>query len=287
MPPAPPAHHSEAGYASVAAVAAIAVFALVALALVEANRGTVAEAAAETGQARAAAAADAGLALALDGLLAADRANRWAIDGRPRTVEFDGTRLIIRIEDERGKVPLALLDEASASALTEAAGLGIGGRAQTTAQSLLDWIDPDDEPRPQGAEREYYRRLGIAPRNGPLQSVGELARIRGFDPPTVERMRPFVTVHFGRGAFDPRHAHPAALGVMLGGSAASPAAIARQRERDGQTTAIELADNADLAGHPLTIAVDATREDGARAVRRTVIELTGSRQRPYIVRAWE
>lgn len=278
----------ERGYATVAAVAAIAVFAMISLTLVEGNRTLVGDAAAEIGQARTSAAADAGLALALDGLLVRDRAMRWSIDGRVREATFAGMQLRIRIEDERGKVPLNLLDEDSARALAEAAGLS-GERARNAADSLLDWTDDDDEPRPDGAESTWYQGRGVRPRNGALQSLEELTVIRGWDQAAIDRIRPFATTYFGRGAgFDARYAHPRAIGVMLGGGEGNPLAIQRQREQAGQRTAIELGDDAaQLNRRPLTIAVEATDGNGARTVRRTVIELTGKDSQPYVVRAVE
>ncbi len=47
---------------------------------------------------------------------------------------------------------------------------------------LLDWRDPDDIPRGQGAERDWYTAQGRAgPRNGPLRSPREVALVRGFE----------------------------------------------------------------------------------------------------------
>ncbi len=49
--------------------------------------------------------------------------------------------------------------------------------------SFFDWIDPDDMPRPDGAETEdYYARLDppYSAKNGPLDTVRELLLIRGF-----------------------------------------------------------------------------------------------------------
>lgn len=277
----------ERGYAMVAAVAGIAVFAMMALTLVQSSRSEIVQVNAEVGQAKAAAAADAGVAIALNGLLSKDRANRWSIDGRLRNASFDGALLQIRIEDERGKVPINLLDDELAARLMEAVGLGFGEEANIAAASLVDWVDDDEEPRPNGAEAEYYMSKGIRPRNGPFQSVEELAQVRGFDPTKVAFMKPFVTVNFGTGGFDARFAHPRAIGVMLEGGPNSPAAINRQRELDGQRAAIELGDAIDFVGRPLTIAVEAKRPDGARAKRRMIIELTGSDSRPYIVREFE
>lgn len=278
-------HAGEDGYAMVAAVAAIALFAMMAVALVRTNQTVIGDAAADYGQAKAAAAADAGFVLALGGLLAEGRADRWSIDGRARALRFEDADLKIRVEDERGKVPLNLLDEETAARLVAAGGLS-GERARIAADSLLDWTDDDDEPRGAGAEAIHYRGQGIHPRNGPLESIDELAQVRGFDAAVVDRLRDFVTVNFGTGGFDARFGQPRAIGVMLPGGDGNPAALSRERELSGQRTAIEIGDSIDLTGRPLTIVVEATRPDGSRALRRTVVELTGAAQRPYIIRSF-
>lgn len=271
----------------VAAVAGMAVFAALAMVLVQSSRSAIVTAVAEVGQARAAAAADAGVALALNGLLIGDRANRWSIDGRTRVLRFEDTTLRIRIEDERGKVPLGLLDEDTAPRLIAAAGVGNSEAERIATDSLLDWTDDDDDPRNDGAESAWYERRSIRPRNGPLQSIDELVAVRGFNAAAVDRVRSFVTVNFGTGGFDARFAQPRAIGIMLAGGEDSPLAIARERELAGQRVAIEIGDDLDLTGRPLMIVVEAARADGSRAARRVVIELTGSRVRPYVVRSFD
>jgi general secretion pathway protein K len=80
--------------------------------------------------------------------------------------------------------------------LLRAAGIA-AARADSMTDALLDWRDPDDSPRPLGAERAWYvaaRRL--APRNGPLASGRELTLIRGFDWAFQES--PFLSVESGR-----------------------------------------------------------------------------------------
>lgn len=277
----------ERGYASVTAIAAVAVLAMFAVTMIETNRTGIGDLSAEVEQARVSAAADAGLAMALDGLLVKDRGGRWSIDGRTRSAEFAGSRLKIRIEDERGKVPLNLLDDEYAERLVEVAGLANSPRGTIAAQSLVDWLDGDDEPHPEGAESEWYRARGIHPRNAPLQSIDELAQIRGWDRALVEKVRPFVTVNFGAGGFDARYAQPKAIGVMTAGGADSPEAIQRQRELSGQRVAIEIGEAVDLVGRPLSIIVEAQRPSGARVERRSIIELTGSPERPYLVRSYQ
>lgn len=275
----------ERGYALVAAVASIAVFAAMALAMLTATRAAVVTGVAEVGQARAVAAADAGIALALSGLAGSDPAARWPIDGRSRAIEFAGARLVVRVEDERGKVPLNLLDPNMATRLLEAHGLD--GEALAIARdSVLDWLDADDERRPFGAEDLFYAPLGYRPRNGAMANVGELRRVRGFDAALVRRMMPLLTVNFGRGNFEPSHATPQAIEIMMGDRGATEL-LDRRRELAGQRTAIDLTPTAELIAHPLMITSAATTPDGARAVRRQVIELTGAAVRPYVVRSYD
>jgi len=53
---------------------------------------------------------------------------------------------------------------------------------QAVVASILDWIDEDDIPNPDGAENEYYASLspGYACRNGSLESLEELAFVKGI-----------------------------------------------------------------------------------------------------------
>lgn len=276
----------ERGYALVAAVASIIFFAALSLTVLTATRAAIATGGAELEEARAAAAADAGIALAVHGLLAEDPSRRWSIDGRVRNMRFGRARLAIRVVDERGKIPLNLIEDRQVEQMFRALGLE-GERLEIVRDSYFDWIDNDDEPRLEGAEAEFYRGQGIRPRNAWLQSLGELGRVRGFDPALVERLKDVATINFGSGSFDVRFAHPLAIGIMHGGGEDNPMAISRGRELGGQQTAFEFLGAADLVGRPLSIMVDAQLPGGARARRVAVIELSGSVARPYIVRSYD
>ena len=99
----------------------------------------------------------------------------------------------VTAEDEARRLPLGVPELADAVPRLFRL-LGLDDPALTDA--LLDWTDPDDAPRPLGAERAYYLGLAppYAPRDAPLASVGELALVRGFTAPIVARLRPYVTV---------------------------------------------------------------------------------------------
>lgn len=58
------------------------------------------------------------------------------------------------------------------------------GEAETIQDSILDWIDPDDKPRLNGTESDFYLGLDppYIPKNGPIDDLAELLLIRGITP---------------------------------------------------------------------------------------------------------
>ena len=95
----------------------------------------------------------------------------------------------------RGSLAAGLISESAKlniNALDLSRGAAIESRARLTAfvnltpqmaDSLLDWIDKDDEPRAFGAEADWYAENSpkIRPANGPVRHVSELVSIRGFN----------------------------------------------------------------------------------------------------------
>lgn len=85
----------------------------------------------------------------------------------------------VRLSSESDRLNLNSATEEEILALLLEAGVP-EDRALTVRDSLLDWRDEDDEPRPHGAEREFYE--GYAPSNRPFRDFGELLLVRGMDP---------------------------------------------------------------------------------------------------------
>jgi general secretion pathway protein K len=58
------------------------------------------------------------------------------------------------------------------------------GEATPIVNSILDWIDPDDQTRPEGAETRYYEGLDppYMAKNGPIDDISELLLIKGVTP---------------------------------------------------------------------------------------------------------
>ena len=272
------------GYALIAAIVAMLAFSLLALEVLADSRGDVAMASAEMQRARLTNAADAGLAMALAGISTDEQDARWAIDGRRRDTSFNGVSLAITIEDERGKIPLNLIDEDQVRNMFEMAGVS-GERLEILADSFADWTDDDSDPRPHGAEKADYASLGIQPRNGPFRTLDELRQLKGMDDALFARLAPALTVFFGEsGGFSPSTSQPLALAVMTEGGVNSPAYLERQRELAGERPALEIEDEQPLEGRTLTVRILASDNADGQFRRSAIVELTGNPKEPYWVR---
>lgn len=103
------------------------------------------------------------------------------------SVSSPGTETTLRygLEDESAKLNLnALLTLQTEEADQRARLMGVPGMSEEIADSILDWLDDDDEPREFGAEASYYSGMAppYAPKNGALTTLEELLLIRGVTP---------------------------------------------------------------------------------------------------------
>jgi len=137
----------------------------------------------------------------------------------PHEVRFTlgGGAVEMEIEDAARRIDLGSTALAGPLAgLLERLGL-----APALADTLGDWIDPDDHPRSHGAERDWYlgRRPPLLPANAPLTAVSHLGLIRGFDAAALARLHPYVAVA-GERTLNPNTAPPEVLAAWLGDAAA-------------------------------------------------------------------
>ena len=63
--------------------------------------------------------------------------------------------------------------------------------------SLIDWIDPDDEPQPEGAEDYYYGSLDppYECKNGLLDTLSELLMIKGVTDEVYGKISGYLTIY--------------------------------------------------------------------------------------------
>lgn len=115
----------------------------------------------------------------------------------------------IDIPDESGNLRVTIEEESGKLNLNYVAGLSAHGEAvnrlfgvlklpaNDLLDSLADWIDSDDLPKPGGGESAHYlaRKPAYRPSNAHLLTLDELAMVKGFDGKTFASVSPFVTVY--------------------------------------------------------------------------------------------
>jgi DNA uptake protein ComE-like DNA-binding protein len=90
-------------------------------------------------------------------------------------------------ENDLSELRFGLTDEASRLNINQATEEMVEKLPKMTpylAQGLLDFLDADNTPRPEGAEQEYYDALPTpyTMANGPLSTLDQLLLVRGFTP---------------------------------------------------------------------------------------------------------
>ena len=128
----------------------------------------------------------------------AEPTDRWKADKQWRKLPWPDADIGVRVQSESGKIDINLAPrELLAGLFTQFMS---PARSEALTDALLDWRDGDDDPEPSGAEQKAYSRAGYTygPANASFNSVNELGRVLGFDYPTVELLKPYLTVHSKR-----------------------------------------------------------------------------------------
>lgn len=125
--------------------------------------------------------------------------DEWA---QEKTLENSGGTISFRVEEENGKLNLATVVAPNGTANAVAAPMAERllkrlRQPLDLIDTLSDWIDADDAPRPGGAEKPYYADLTppCAVRNKAPDTWGELGLVKGFTPEVRSKLRPFATVY--------------------------------------------------------------------------------------------
>ncbi|MCM0080124.1 type II secretion system minor pseudopilin GspK [Geomonas sp. Red32] len=124
----------------------------------------------------------------------------WA---KPQSYDAGVGTVSFTIEEETGKfnlntatTPNGTRNDQTEMALRLFNKLKIQG-AGDLIDTLLDWVDTNDAPHPGGAETNYYRALKVPyqAKNARLETVDELALLKGYTPALVDKLKPYVTVY--------------------------------------------------------------------------------------------
>jgi len=263
----------ERGFALLIVLWSVVLLALLVTGIAAAGRSDVQLAANLRGAAQAEAAADGAVHAAAFHLL--DPAALWAADGTPRMLDQPGgppgARVLLRIEDEAGKVNPNLASPELLQALLRQ----VGADAQTAtrlAAAIVDWRFPGDAPRPNGAKAPQYQAAGLpyGPPNAPFESLAELGAVLGMTPELLARLAPSLSV-LNDGEPDLRVAGAPVRAAIRQATGASPAAGGPTRPP-----------------RTVTITAEAAVAGGSRFSRRATIRLGGTPREPLMqVLTWE
>jgi general secretion pathway protein K len=104
-------------------------------------------------------------------------------DGEWHREDMWGAPVWVRVTDEGGKISLNASQENLLRLVLTNLGLEIE-EAGALTDSILDWIDQDDEHRINGAEAEYYEGLPrpYLAKNAPFDALEELLLVKGVTP---------------------------------------------------------------------------------------------------------
>lgn len=97
---------------------------------------------------------------------------------------YAGIRFGLENESARLNLNTVLLADEMQEGASRNILLGLPGMTPLLADAILDWIDPDDETREFGAERDYYSSLEspYQPQNGPPPCLEQLLFVRDMTP---------------------------------------------------------------------------------------------------------
>lgn len=175
-------------------------------------------------------AAEAGIQLALVGLLGASEERGVPTGDALREFSIGGAEVRVRLTNESGKIDLNVAPEGLLDALLLVVGVAPEMRSQIVA-AIADWRDADSAARAAGAEDEEYAVAGrpYGAKDGPFESVDELQLVRGITPPLYRAVQPALTVHSRRARVNPEAASRLVLLALLDGNEAEVDEYTAQR----------------------------------------------------------
>jgi general secretion pathway protein K len=196
---------------------------------------------------------------------------RWQPNGPPHEVVIGDSRVMVRLEDEAGRVN----PNSSSPALLEALLRAIGSdpdSARRLAAAIGDWVGTAQAARPQEAVLADYRAAGrdYGPPGAPLETLDELGRVLGVTPAVLSAIRPHLTL------FGPAEPNPVSADPIV---AAALAEISQPRQT------VPLGNQAQLEPVTTRITALAFGPSNARVTRSAIVRFWAPQPPGYTVLA--
>src|SRR5437763_3106304 len=217
----------------------------------------------------------------------------WTADGARRMWTESGIQFDVTAVDESSKIDLNYASDSLLRSLMTSVG-GLDDQAAShVVDAILDWRDPDDAKRPNGAEADDYRSAGLkyGPSNAPFETVGELALGMGMTPDSYRRVADSLTVYSRQPGINATTASRNALLALPGVSAeVVDDYLERRREAiENKLPPPPFAAAAAFGSGPVPvwrIHAEAKLPDGVTFVREAVVRPVNDIRRPLVALAW-
>jgi len=185
-----------AGFALVLVLCVLAVLSVIAVTLIRETREETRFESAVIEDAKAEALAEGGVEQSIVELLIPPGHGAWQTDGSLHEIHLGEGVVLIRIEDESGRINLNLADEATLVSMLVSVGLEAGA-AEHLAAAIVDYRNPRSIKTPGGAEALDYEAAGLhyGPKHGTFNAPEELMQVLGMTPEIMQAIEPLVTVY--------------------------------------------------------------------------------------------
>lgn len=242
----------------------------------------------EYDRARARALADAGISLAVLGILDRTPDTPWRLDGSLRELSYDGGKIRLRLQDERGKLDLNRVRPDILGNLFGIAANESDDECVKLAQNisswkrdrLAAWSGPNSGPQPASS--------------GPFLAVEELLEVPGVSREIYDRVMPFVTVWSGSPSIDPLSAPIEVLLSLPGGNSQQIKDYVAIRNKYGPDpsllpglSGLERYLSRQGAGIYISIQSSATAAPAGRFTRDATISLLAAGGQRYRFLSWQ
>ena len=161
---------------------------------------------------------------------------RWPLNGQAHELMIGGTRVLVQLEDEAGRINPSTASPELVEALLRTTGsdpesahrlaVAIGQWVGSTPVTPVTPVTPGTT-RPQNSVPADYQAAGLdyGPPGEPLETLDELGRVLGMTPTVLAAIRPHLTL-FGPPQPNPASADPVVAAALAGTGQGALAALA-------------------------------------------------------------
>jgi general secretion pathway protein K len=236
--------------------------------------------------------ADAGVSLAIFGVIDPAPETQWQADGRSRLLRYAEGTIRVSVQDEGGKIDLNAAPPELLAGLLRGVGLSPAD-AVRLAQTIDAWRQAQQQGDAAPAGRRGAARAAIRRQATAFRVIEDLHLVPGVTPDVYDRVAPFVTVYSGVADIDPLTAPPEVLRSLPDVNAAQVEDFLSARQRlgpaPGQLPTLTGAAGGLLAHRILqnaTVISEGKTAGGTSFTRSAVVSFSADPSAPYAILSW-